>query len=185
MSGLIDEGIAGDNGSLRSRRRCALVCLVLALVAGLGSRVPAAMAETPAYQSPLTSNPFAVGDAASLSAGPNTSPAPPTRYEEAVLADKPTLYLPLTETGGTTAFDHSGNGLDGTYDLGVTHEGPGPLLDEPSVAVFGNGEVVSQSGDRLPSVRNPERWSSGFTIRPPNQSRWRGTATSKAAMDSL
>ncbi len=155
MSGMIDEMIAGDNSRLRSLRRCALVCLLLALVAGLGPRVPTAMAGTLAYQSPLTSNPFAVGDAASSSAGPNTSPAPPTRYEEAVLADKPTLYLPLTETGGTTAYDHSGNGLDGTYDLGVTHEGSGPLLDEPNAAVFGSGEVVSQSGDKLPFGSEP------------------------------
>ncbi len=114
-----------------------------------------AIAVTPASQSSVTGNPFAVGDAASLSAGPVTDPGAPTRYEEAVLADKPTLYLPLTEMGGATAFDHSGNGFDGTYDLGVTHEGAGPLLDEPDVAVFGNGQVVSQSGDMLPSGSTP------------------------------
>ncbi|MGC2375272.1 MAG: hypothetical protein WA484_15495, partial [Solirubrobacteraceae bacterium] len=135
--------------------------MMVLLVVGLVERAPEASAANQAYQGPLTSNPFAVGDAASFSADPSTSPAPPTRYEEAVLADKPILYLPLTETGGTTAFDHSGNGLDGTYAPSVTHEGPGPLLDEPNVAVFGNGQVVSQSGDTLPSAsasRTLEIW---------------------------
>ncbi len=142
-------------GNRRGVRRRALACLAFVLLVGLVGRAPTASAATGAYQSPLAGNPFAVGDAASFSADPSTSPAPPTQYEEAVLADKPTLYLPLTETGGTTAFDHSGNGFDGTYDLGVKHEGPGPLLDEPNVAVFGNGEVVSQSGDKLPSGSEP------------------------------
>src|SRR5579863_8874048 len=135
--------------------RWALACLACALLAGAVGRAPTDSAATTAYQSPLTGNPFAVGDATSFNADPNTSPAPPTQYEKAVLADKPTLYLPPTETGGTTAFDRSGNGLDGTYDLGVTHEGAGPLLDEPNVAVFGSGEVVSQSGDKLPSGSEP------------------------------
>ena len=176
--------ITGDNSSLRGLRRCALVCLLLALVAGLGPRVPAAMAGTRADQSPLTSNPFTVGDVASLSAGPSTSPAPPTRYEEAVLADKPTLYLPLTETGGITAYDHSGNGLDGTYDLGVTHEGSGPLLDEPNTAVFGAARSSPRAGTSCLSVRNREHWSSGFTTLPVKGSRLLGTETSKAATDS-
>ncbi len=69
--------------------------------------------------------------------------------------------MPLTESSGSTAFDHSGNGLDGTYDLGVGHEDTGPLLDEENFAVYGSGEVVSQSGDRLPSgaaARTLEFW---------------------------
>jgi Bacterial Ig-like domain (group 3)/IPT/TIG domain len=92
---------------------------------------------------------------------PGAGAPTPTRYEQAVLADHPTLYLPLTESSGPTAFDHSGNGLDGTYDLGVSHEDTGPLLDEENFAVYGSGEVVSQSGDKLPSgaaARTLELW---------------------------
>ncbi len=162
--GVVAVGLA--DGTRRVARRRVLACLACVLLVGLVGRAPtasattraptaSASATTRAYQSPLTTNPFAVGNAAGFGVDPNTSPAPPTRYEEAVLADKPTLYLPLTETGGTTAFDHSGNGLDGTYDLGVTHEGSGPLLDEPNTAVFGGGEVVAQSGDMLPSGSEP------------------------------
>ena len=159
--------------------------MLLVGLVGLVGRAPTASATTRAYQTPLSANPFAVGNTGGFGADPSTSPAPPTRYEEAILADKPTLYLPLTETGGTTAFDHSGNGLDGTYDLGVTHEGSGPLLDEPNAAVFGSGEVVSQSGDKLPSQSAPrtlELWVHDTLA--PKQSRWRGTETSKAATDS-
>jgi hypothetical protein len=161
MLGTRRGGVVGLPTRGRNRwgvRRRALAYLAFVLLAGLAARAPTATAAARASDGPLASNPFAAGDAAvalTSSANPDTSPAPPTRYEEAVLADKPTLYLPLTETSGTTAFDHSGNGLDGTYDLGVTHEGSGPLLDEPNVAVFGEGQVVTQSGDKLPSGSKP------------------------------
>ena len=142
-------------GNCRGVHRWALACLACVLLVGLVGRAPTAAAATRAYQGPLADNPFAADSALRPSTEPTTDAGTVSRYEEAVLADKPTLYLPLTETSGTTAFDHSGNGLDGTYDLGVTHEGPGPLLDEPNGAVFGSGEVVSQSGDKLPSQSEP------------------------------
>ncbi len=126
-----------------------LACVVVVLLTGLVAPAAGATAVVPAFGGPLVDNPFAA---------PSGAPAPagtPTRYEAAILADRPTLYLPLTETSGTTALDHSGNGLDGTYDLGVAHQGPGPLLDEPNVAVFGEGQVVSQSGDKLPAGSEP------------------------------
>jgi Bacterial Ig-like domain (group 3)/IPT/TIG domain/Concanavalin A-like lectin/glucanases superfamily len=124
-----------------------------------------AMAATGASAGPLAGNPFATegnglalarGDGLAPTQGDGPAPAgTPSRYEEVILADHPIIYLPLTETSGSIAFDHSKNGLDGTYDLGVVHEGPGPLLDEPNVAVYGEGQVVSQSGDKLPSGSSP------------------------------
>jgi hypothetical protein len=127
-----------------------LACLaLLLLLAGLVARAPAATAAARAFGGPLASNPFAAQSSVFASAGT------PTRYEAAILADHPTLYLPLSETSGTTAFDHSKNGLDGTYDLGVTHAGPGPLLNQASSAVFSSGEVAFQSGEGLPSGAQP------------------------------
>jgi hypothetical protein len=148
--------------------------LVLVLLAGLAARPPTATAATRTSDGLLASNPFAAGDvtvALGSSANSDASPAPPTGYEEAVLADKPALYLPLTETSGTTAFDHSGNGLDGTYANGVTHGEPGPLLSEANAAAFGAGQVVLQSGDQLPSSlseRTLEFWvhNTGNTYEP-------------------
>ena len=151
-----------------------LACMIVLLLAGLAELASEASAANQAYQGPLASNPFAAGDAAvalTSSANPDASPAPPTRYEEAVLADKPVLYLPLTETSGTTAFDHSGNGLDGTYTNGVSHGEPGPLLSEANAAAFGAGQVALQSGDQLPSsstARTLEFWvhNTGNTYEP-------------------
>jgi hypothetical protein len=41
-------------------------------------------------------------------------------YKSVVLADKPVGYWMLNETSGTTAYDSSGNGLNGTVESGVT-----------------------------------------------------------------
>jgi Bacterial Ig-like domain (group 3)/IPT/TIG domain len=133
----------------RHLRPWRLTRLALLLLAALVVGVPAATATTGTFGGPLSSDPFAARSDGLAPA------ATPTRYEEAILADHPLMYLPLTETAGATAFDHSGNGLDGTYDLGVNHEGPGPLLDEPNVAALGEGQVVSQSGDKLPAGSEP------------------------------
>ena len=56
--------------------------------------------------------------AAHYAAGIATTPLP--RYEVAVLADTPLIYLKLDETSGTTAVDSSGNGYDFTYGAGVS-----------------------------------------------------------------
>ena len=48
----------------------------------------------------------------------------------------------------------------------------------------GTARSSSRAAISCPPGQSRERWSFGFTIRLPNQSRWRGTATSKAATDS-
>jgi hypothetical protein len=129
--------------------RTAAAATTIALPSGLFAESVGAQSDplaSPSERSPAT---------------PGVAAAAPTRYEQAVLADHPTLYLPLSESSGATAFDHSGNGLDGTYDLGASHEDSGPLLDEENFAVYGAGEVVSQSGDKLPAgaaARTLEFW---------------------------
>ncbi|CAN7326610.1 LamG-like jellyroll fold domain-containing protein [Knoellia sp. LjRoot47] len=54
--------------------------------------------------------------------------APPSdTYGAAVYGDSPSIYYRLDETSGTTAFDSSGNGRNGTYDNGVLQGMPGAL----------------------------------------------------------
>ncbi len=152
------SAVNGCPGALRRIPSKWLACmmmmmLLLAGLAAAASPATAALAVQGGLAATLLdtqSNPFASRSELTAT-NPTLDPRTPTRYEQAIIADHPTLYLPLTETGGTTAFDHSGNGLDGTYDLGVTHEDTGPLLDEENDAVYGAGQVVTQSGDKLPS----------------------------------
>ncbi|WP_158517580.1 filamentous hemagglutinin N-terminal domain-containing protein [Moorena producens] len=49
---------------------------------------------------------------------------PDTTYNEAVLGDNPIVYWSLDETSGSTAFNATGNGFNGTYK-GVTQGVPG------------------------------------------------------------
>ncbi|NEQ06823.1 MAG: filamentous hemagglutinin N-terminal domain-containing protein [Moorea sp. SIO4E2] len=50
---------------------------------------------------------------------------PDTTYNEAVLGDNPIVYWSLDETSGSTAFNATGNGFNGTYEGGVTQGVPG------------------------------------------------------------
>jgi hypothetical protein len=76
-------------------------------------------------------------------------------YNDAVLADGPLTYYQLNETSGTTAFDSSGNHVDGTYSnatLGVPAAFPGAVT---AVSFNGNGSVsATLSG----TVHTAELW---------------------------
>ncbi len=48
-------------------------------------------------------------------------------FEQAVLADNPIAFWALSETTGTTAYDLSGNGNNGTYTGGYTQGEQGPI----------------------------------------------------------
>ncbi|NEO13121.1 MULTISPECIES: filamentous hemagglutinin N-terminal domain-containing protein [unclassified Moorena] len=50
---------------------------------------------------------------------------PNTTYNQAVLGDNPIVYWSLDETSGSTAFNATGNGFNGTYEGGVTQGVPG------------------------------------------------------------
>lgn len=76
-------------------------------------------------------------------------------YSDAVLADGPLAYYQLNETSGTTAFDSSGNHVDGTYSnatLGVPAAFAGAVT---GVSFSGNGSVgATLSG----TVHTAELW---------------------------
>jgi len=81
-----------------------------------------------------------------------------TAYESAVLADHPTAYYRLDESSGTTARDSSGNGLDGTYQPGVTLGVTGAILSDPSdTAVSGSGTILTANGVTAGATGNSPR----------------------------
>ncbi len=69
-------------------------------------------------------------------------PTPPDYYADAVLADHPLAYYPLSDAAGsTTAVDVSGNGYDGTYQGGVTLGVTGALPDDSDTAAEFDGST--------------------------------------------
>lgn len=51
-------------------------------------------------------------------------------YAQTILQDSPAAYWRLQETSGTTAFDSSGNGYNGTYDSAIVLGATGPFSGE-------------------------------------------------------
>jgi RHS repeat-associated protein len=97
-------------------------------------------------------------------AAPNFS----SQYSDAILADKPAVYYRLDETGGTTMYDSSGNGRDGTY------------TDDPAFKITG----APNDGDQAISVNGPSSSSSGAGLPTASQARtleawfkWSGTGS--------
>jgi len=63
-------------------------------------------------------------------------------YSSAVLATNPSVYWPLSDSGGDTAEDASGHDHPGTLADGVTEGGPSmPDSSEPSIAFDGTGGI--------------------------------------------
>jgi Concanavalin A-like lectin/glucanases superfamily/Lamin Tail Domain/CotH kinase protein/Bacterial TSP3 repeat len=73
-------------------------------------------------------------------------------YRLEVMADQPAGYWRLDETNGTTAFDSSGNGRNGTYNGGVTlgQEGSGP-----------EGSLTARFDGATGYVQLPGTWGGG------------------------
>jgi hypothetical protein len=51
-------------------------------------------------------------------------------FYQAILADSPQIFIPLSETSGTTAYDLSGNNNNGTYSGGYTLGEKGPISNQ-------------------------------------------------------
>jgi RHS repeat-associated protein len=86
-------------------------------------------------------------------------------YESAVLDDSPTVYYPLNEANGSTAYDDSGNSYNATYDssvtLGITPSATASTDSATAISVSGSGIPLSRSGSMLPtgnSARTGEIW---------------------------
>jgi hypothetical protein len=64
-------------------------------------------------------------------------------YSNAILADKATAYYRLNESGGSTAFDSSGNNYNGVLS-GATYQEPGALASEndPSILFSAGGGLL-------------------------------------------
>ena len=69
----------------------------------------------------------------------------PTSYNASVLALNPVGFWPLNETSGTTAFDDSGHGNNGTYQSGVTL-GVSGVPNPPFVGFASNSLAAGFSG---------------------------------------
>ena len=97
------------------------------------------------------------------------SAAAPT-YSASVLADKPLVYYHFDERAGPTAFDSSGNGLEGAYQGGVTYDVPGaPASESNNWAISSTGLAVTGSAASLPagnSARTMEFWLAGGRQNP-------------------
>ena len=109
---------------------------------------------------------------------------------KAVLQDSPLLYYRAGERAACTQRTEWPLTRRGTVTTARSTSAPlsgrGALPGNEDAAIYGNGQVVFQSGDNLPAASAPrtlEFWV--HDMRLPNQSRWRGTATWKAATGSL
>lgn len=76
------------------------------------------------------------------------TPSGGASYDAEILADSPVLYLPMNELSGTTAYDLTGNGHDGTYNdngTGLPTLGEdGPITSDPAnnyAPGFGGNDV--------------------------------------------
>lgn len=77
-------------------------------------------------------------------------------YQNLILAQRPRMYLPLTETTGTTAFDVSNHGNNGTLHGGITLGQPGPLAGDPALtAMTFDGSTGYIQIPSLTSLVNP------------------------------
>ena len=77
-------------------------------------------------------------------------------YQNLVLAQRPQMYLPLTETTGTTSFDISNHGNNGTLHGGITVGQPGPLAgDSDQAAMAFDGSTGYIQLPSLTSLVNP------------------------------
>ncbi len=94
---------------------------------------------------------------------PTTTPVSTSgTYSQAVLNDNPALYYQLTETGGTTAVDSSGNEHDGTFPAkGVTlGQASTPILSQASTTANFNGS----SGTHVSVAHTASMNAGSFTI---------------------
>ena len=68
-------------------------------------------------------------------------------YAQEVLLDQPLAFWRFDEASGTTAFDSSGHGNDGTYMDGVTLGAAGSIVNDPDTAASFDGTGFMTAGD--------------------------------------
>lgn len=93
-------------------------------------------------------------------------------YQSVILADSPVAYWPLNETSGTTAYDLSGNGNNGTYNGGIVlADYPAPLGAGGSAPKF-DGSTAYVTGSQLLTAATAnvslEAWVNFEGISSPN-----------------
>jgi hypothetical protein len=90
------------------------------------------------------------------------TPAPADRYGSAVFATSPALYWPLTESGGATSADLSGNGDTGNYSAaGVTYGSPSPVEAPTGTGVTldgAGGQIVASQPTTDPTAFSEDLW---------------------------
>ncbi|MFC6705687.1 signal peptidase I [Flexivirga alba] len=129
----------------RGARLAGIGVLTFGLIGAGIATGPAALA------APLTANTSSSSTWAAATSFAGCSPA--------VMTDKPYAYYRLAETSGTTAADASGNGRNGTYSSGVTHNAGGPCSDASAAATFTGSEMVSTTQQiALGSTFTEEIW---------------------------
>ena len=78
-------------------------------------------------------------------------------YDTEILADSPVGYWKLNETSGTTAYDSSGNGNNGTLHGGITLNQPGPWSGGAAMTFNGSTGYIT-----VPALANAI--SGSFTV---------------------
>ncbi len=87
--------------------------------------------------------------------------SPSLSYRRQVLADHPSFFWSLGQTRGTTAYDWSPNGANGTYERGTSRGAAGPITGTPAKATVFDGRrglVTSARQTGAPATFSAEGW---------------------------
>jgi Concanavalin A-like lectin/glucanases superfamily len=86
------------------------------------------------------------------------STIPPRSYQQTALADKPTFFWPLNDSGSTAA-DATGHGFSGIYEPGTTQGAAGPFTGSTATTFNGSsGLVTAQKRVTGPQTFSIEGW---------------------------
>jgi RHS repeat-associated protein len=129
-------------------------------IGGSGLQSTAPLDEVAVYPSTLSAGRINAHWAAGIGASSSSPSDTPGAYKTAVLADSPSSYYRLDEaSGGTTAYDKSGNGHDETYGTGVTYSAGGALLGTTDNAMHGDGTNAPVTGSDSWTPTGASSWT--------------------------
>lgn len=97
---------------------------------------------------------------------PPAAAGPATPYRDAVLADSPHAYTPLSETSGSTASDVSGNHRDATLHGSVVLGDTGPLTGQADNRAARFGAVGRYASFASALVPPSGSWTVGTWVQP-------------------
>ncbi len=89
---------------------------------------------------------------------PQLPPAPTDAYGSSVVADGPSSYWRLDETGGVVAADASGNGGDGQFTGPVAYGVAGVIGAQGTATTLAAGATVVATASAAPSAFSAELW---------------------------